>query len=76
LPSYGWILNDYHLDDVLPGANQQQIDAPAAPGQIEIGDGDADFAALTEGASEDDKILSDLGYDDMYSGSLSGGLGG
>ena len=80
LPSYGWILNDYHLDDVLPnGAKQQQIAAPAAAGQIEIGgggDGGEEIAALPEGYSDDDKILADLGFDDMYSGSLSGGMGG
>jgi hypothetical protein len=75
LPSYGWILNDYHLDDVLPKAGKAQVDQLEGAGQIEIG-ADDDFAELTEGASEDDKILSDLGYDDMYSGSLSGGLGG
>jgi hypothetical protein len=77
LPSYGWILNDYHLDDVLPQAgNAQQVAAAQPAGQIEIGDdGEGDFDALSEGTSEDDKILSDLGYDDMYSGSLSGGMG-
>ena len=74
LPSYGWILNDYHLDDVLPQASKdQQLAAPQSAGQIEIG-GD-DFDALSEGTSEDDQILSELGYDGMYSGSLSGGLG-
>jgi hypothetical protein len=78
LPAYGWILNDYHLDDVLPQGAKQAAAAPAptAAGQIEIGGDDDDFAALTEGNSEDDQILAELGYDDMYSGSLSGGLGG
>jgi hypothetical protein len=75
LPSYGWILNDYHLDDVLPkAAKDQQLAAPQSAGQIEIGGSD-DFDALSEGTSDDDQILSELGYDDMYSGSLSGGLG-
>jgi hypothetical protein len=76
LPKYGWILNDYHLDDVLPqNAKQQQVEAAADPGQIEVG-GEDDYTSLPDGDSDDD-ILAELGFgDEMYSGSLSGGLGG
>ena len=75
LPAYGWILNDYHLDDVLPQADKQQVAAPQSAGQIQVGGDDDEFDALSEGTSDDDQILAEMGYDDMYSGSLSGGLG-
>lgn len=76
LPQYGWILNDYHLDDVLPNGSQAAIDAPTPAGQIETGHHEA-AGHLEEGdLSDDDQILSEMGYDGMYSGSLSGGLGG
>jgi hypothetical protein len=77
LPQYGWILNDYHMDDVLPqqaqANGQQGQQGPAAAGQIEIGGND--FTPLPDGMGDDD-IMDDLDLDDMYSGSLSGGLGG
>jgi hypothetical protein len=77
LPTYGWILNDYHLDDVLPQAGKQQaVASPQSTGQIQIGDDDEEYGSLSDGDDDgDDAILSELGYDDMYSGSLSGGLG-
>jgi len=70
LPQYGWILNDYHMDDALPatanGASNQLSPPPGQP-PAQVPQGTADDMAL-EGILNEGE-----GVDDLYTGSFSGG---
>lgn len=74
LPQYGWILNDYHLDDATPEAMARAQLLPPEPGEIPGGEAPE---ALPEPSSDDldlDALLNDgESIDDLYGGSFSGG---
>jgi hypothetical protein len=68
LPQYGWILNDYHLDDPLPGASQAAF-VPGANGQPSA-------PSSTPESTPDDDDLADVldngeSADDLYTGVFS-----
>lgn len=80
MPQYSWILNDYHLDDVLPlaaqtqtaqGPGQQVAAAASTPASV------ADFAASDPELAEllgPEVIDGDLETDGLSGGIFSGGL--
>lgn len=78
VPQYGWILNDYHLDDVLPsaknGKNGANGESPEAQGQIEVDEGTIVSGELSPHDDFADIMKDGEGENDLYTGNFAGGL--
>lgn len=75
LPQYGWILNDYHLDDVLPQASKAAAAQPLSEPATPVPDYD-DYTDLIP--NEDPQQLEPgnepVDLSEFYAGSLSSSL--
>ena len=72
LPQWGWVLNDYHMDDVLPAAQR-------VPAQVPAEDREEQELQEPAGATADEVALDGLlddgeTLDNLYTGNFSGGL--
>lgn len=72
LPQWGWVLNDYHMDDVLPSA-------PRAPEQVPGEQREEQELQEPAGGTADEMELDGLldegeSVENLYTGNFSGGL--
>lgn len=85
LPQWGWILNDYHLDDVLPAkakGTKKASGTKKAPAKksapvddsADLEDDESWELPESEGGDALDDLLSNDDFADFYQGSLAGGL--